>query len=99
MKPKVILSDQEIDRRIQAARDAEKAARAKVARLKRTSATNGKRRETQRLCTLGRAIMSWSSSDLRVGNAFKNYLSTYLNRPADLEILAGTPWEVSRNAP
>ncbi len=102
MPPTNLLTDTELERRLNAARDAEKKARARVAKLKRASAGASRRAETQRLCTLGRAVMSWSQADDRVMHALRRYLADYIARDTDREILAGTPWAVpvpAREAP
>ena len=89
-----LLTDTEIERRLTAARDAEKRARARVAVLKRGLVGASRRAEMQRLCTLGRAAMAWSASDERVMLALRRYLSGYITRETDREILRGTPWDV-----
>jgi hypothetical protein len=94
MTPTNLLTDTELERRLNAARDAEKRARARIAKLKRVSATMNRRAETQRLCTLGRAIMAWSAVDERVMASLRRWLAHYITRDADRDILLGTPWEV-----
>ncbi len=89
-----MLTDTEIERRLTAARDAEKRARARVAQLKRGLVGASRRTEMQRLCTLGRALMTWSQSDERVMQAARRYLSGYITRDTDRAVLVGTPWEV-----
>jgi hypothetical protein len=90
-----MLTDAEIERRLTAARDAERKARARIAKLKRASVSASRRAETQRLCTLGRALMTWSAADERVMAALRRYLANYISRDTDRDILAGTPWEVA----
>lgn len=94
-----MLTDAELKRRLVAAQDAEKRARARIARLKRASAGASRRAEMQRLCTLGRALMTWTQADERVMHAARRYLATYITRDTDRAILAGTPWEVPAPAP
>lgn len=89
-----MLTDAELGRRLTAARDAERKARSRIAKLKRASAGVSRRAEMQRLCTLGRAVMVWSSADERFMQALRRYLNGYISRETDREILAGTPWEV-----
>lgn len=89
-----MLTDTEIERRLTAARDAEKRARARVAQLKRGLVGASRRAEMQRLCTLGRALMSWTQADERVMHAARRYLATYITRDTDRAVLAGTPWDV-----
>jgi hypothetical protein len=48
----------------------------------------------QRLCTLGRALMAWSSVDERVMHALRRWLAGYVVRNTDRDILRGTPWKV-----
>jgi hypothetical protein len=93
-----VLTEDEIARRIDAARQAEKRARAKIAKLNRVSKSSARRRETQLLCTLGRTIMSWSRDNEKVMTALRVYMSNYINRDTDFDILDGTAWAVERPA-
>ena len=80
--------------RLDAARARERAARADASRLRREMAAADRRRETQRLCVLGRALTAWAAQDPRVGEAGRRYLASYLTRDTDRAALAGSPWEV-----
>jgi len=57
-----------------------------------------RRLETQRLCTLGRAWMSWGERDERFRSAALRYLTVYITRETDRQALAGTPWAVPEPA-
>lgn len=95
MPPANLLTDAEIQRRLDAARSAERKARARIARLKRTQAGVSRRVEMQRLCTLGRAVTVWCQQNERVMSAFKSHLNGYISRETDKEALRGTPYAVS----
>ena len=90
-----MLTDAEIERRLTAARDAEKRARARVAQLRRGLAGASRRAEMQRLCTLGRAVSAWAESDERVMRAYRAHLVGYITRDTDKAILVGTPYDVT----
>ena len=57
-----------------------------------------RRLETQRLCTLGRAWMSWGERDERFRAAALRYLAAYITRDTDRQALSGTPWAVPEPA-
>ncbi len=78
--------------RLDAARARERAARAEASRLRREMAAADRRRETQRLCVLGRALDTWAASDERVRDSARRYLATYVTRDTDRAALAGSSW-------
>lgn len=80
--------------RLEAARARERAARAEAARLKREMAAADRRRETQRLCTLGRAWLALGEQDAAFRSRGREWLAEYISRPGDREVLTGTPWEL-----
>jgi hypothetical protein len=80
--------------RLAAAQARERAARADAARLRREMAAADRRRETQILCTLGRAWLAWGERDERFRAAAQRWLVGYVLRPTDRDALAGTPWAV-----
>lgn len=84
--------------RLAAAQARERDARALAARLRREMAAADRRRETQRLCVLGRALEAWAERDERVGAAARRWLAGYVSRDTDRTALAGTPWEVPASA-
>lgn len=69
----------------------EKTEEARLAKLDRSVAT---RRETQLLCTLGRAFMSLHSHSGQNASMMQRYLNGYISRDIDRDILRGTPYEV-----
>lgn len=81
--------------RLAAAQSRERAARADAARLRREMQALDRRRETQRLCTLGRAWEAWGASDERVRGAALRWLRGYVTRDTDRAVLSGTPWDVT----
>ena len=78
--------------RLDAARARERAARAEASRLRREMAAADRRRETQRLCVLGRALDAWAAQDERVRESARRYLVSYVSRDTDRAALAGSPW-------
>lgn len=80
--------------RLAAAQARERTARADAARLRREMLALDRRRETQRLCTLGRAFEAWGAGDERFRGAAVRFLAGYISRPVDREVFAGTPWEL-----
>lgn len=85
--------------RLAAAQARERAARATAARLQRDLVGADRRRETQRLCLLGRALESWCERDERVRVAALRYVATYVNRDTDRVALAGTAWVMPDSVP
>ena len=84
--------------RLDAARARERAARAEASRLRRELTAADRRRETQRLCVLGRALDNWASTDERVRESARRYLATYVTRDTDRAALAGSAWSISVTA-
>ena len=80
--------------RLDAARARERAARAEASRLRREMAAADRRRETQRLCILGRALTAWAAQDERVRESGRRYLASYVTRDTDLAALAGSVWAI-----
>ncbi len=80
--------------RLDAARARERAARAEAARLRREMAAADRRRETQRLCVLGRALDTWAAQDERVRESARRYLAGYVSRDTDRAALAGSAWAI-----
>lgn len=78
--------------RLDAARARERAARAEASRLRREMAAADRRRETQRLCVLGRALTAWAAHDDRVRESARRYLASYVTRDTDRLALAGSVW-------
>ena len=81
-----------IQARLEAAQRREQEARALSARLRREMATADRRRETQRLCVLGRALEAWARQDDRVAAAARRWLASYVTRDTDRAALAGSQW-------
>jgi hypothetical protein len=75
---------------------------AKLARLrererviKRELAALDRRRETQMLCTLGRAWLALGEQSPGARGTMQRFLDGYISRTTDRDILRGTPWAVS----
>lgn len=80
--------------RIDAARRREREARAEASRLRREMSALNRRRETQRLCVLGRAWESWAERTPGFADQAARYLSGYVSRDTDREALRGTRWQL-----
>ena len=85
--------------KLEAARQRERAARADAARLMREMKSADRRRETQLLCTLGRAWLALGERVPAFRDSGGRFLDGYITREADREILSGTAWEVSEPLP
>jgi hypothetical protein len=57
-----------------------------------------RRRETQMLCTLGRAWLALGERNPNFREAGARFLAGYISRPADREALQGTSWELGESA-
>lgn len=74
----------------------ERAITAQASKLKKEMATMDRKRETQYLCTLGRAWIALGERSPEGTRAtMRRFLDSYISRDADKEILASTPWAVS----
>lgn len=80
--------------RLAAAQKKEKAARAEAARIRREMKGADRRRETQRLCTLGRAWLALGERSPGYREPMLKFLGDYIIRDSDREILTGTTWEL-----
>jgi hypothetical protein len=82
--------------RIDAARKRERDARAAAARLAREMSALSRRRETQRLCCLGRAWGAFADTHPNRFDEMKAFLENgYISRETDRSVLVGTRWDVS----
>ena len=79
--------------RIEAARKRERDARAAAARLAREMSALNRRRETQRLCTLGRAWGAYADAHGR-SDEMLAFLNNYISRQTDVDALDGSRWAV-----
>lgn len=80
--------------RLEAARAREKAARAEAARIAREMAAADRRRETQRLCVLGRAWLAWAERNEAFRSQAGRFLAGYVTRETDREALRGSPFDL-----
>lgn len=89
-----MLTDAELERRLVAARDAEKKARARIAKLKRASAGASRRLDTQRKCVLGAVLLALSArggeADVRLVAYVRAYLREHPPHESNSAALAGT---------
>ena len=70
--------------------------RARRAQFRRQMAQAERRRETQRLCTLGRALVTLSEKNPGFhDNHLMPFLRSYISRDVDKDVLAGTRFDVS----
>lgn len=83
-----------IEQRLEAARERERRARAAAVRLQRAIASAERRKADERKFLLGAALQAWAASDERVLGAAKRWLASYVSRPGDRDVLAGTPFEL-----
>jgi hypothetical protein len=94
MSEKILTATELLASRLDAARGRERAARAEASRLRREMDAADRRTETQRLCVLGRAWVTWGERDERMRAAALRFLAGYVTRETDRAALAGTPWAV-----
>jgi hypothetical protein len=76
-------------------RERERVSRNQAAQIKREMASMERRRETQMLCSLGRAWLALGEQSPGARTTMQRFLDGYISRPTDREILRGTPWAVS----
>ena len=69
-------------------------ARAAAGQLERAMRAASRRRETQLLCTLGRAWMSLGEQNPSFRTAGQRFLASYISRDTDRDILRATVWEI-----
>lgn len=70
-------------------------ARAAEARILREMQAADRRRETQMLCTLGRAMLTMGERSPAFLEQARNFLSGYITREVDREVLVGTPFKLA----
>lgn len=90
---------QEVASRLEVARLKERAARAKVARLRRAVDGVNRRLANQRKYVLGAALMALAESGKAESmvTGFRRWLNRYVSRHQDRIALAGTPFDLSAN--
>lgn len=77
-------------------RERERAIVAQASKLQREMAEMDRKRETQYLCTLGRAWIALGERSPEGTRAtMQRFLDSYISRDADKEILSSTPWAVN----
>lgn len=83
-----------LEERLEQARQREKDARAKAARLRRALDHSNRRRRTQVNSTVGEAVLALAGSGKADGlvAGLRRWLGHYLSRPQDREILRDTPF-------
>lgn len=93
-----MLTDAEIERRLTAARDAERKARARIARLKRASSGVARRIDTQRKCALGGVLLTLAQrgaeADVRLVQYVCAYMRAHPPHESNREALRGTAFAV-----
>jgi hypothetical protein len=96
-----LLTDAEIERRLTAARDAERKARARIARLKRASVGAARRLDTQRKCTLGGVLLALAQRGAEADTRLVQYVCAYMRahppHESNREALRGTAFAVDVN--
>lgn len=90
---------QEVANRLEVARLRERAARAKVARLRRAVDGENRRLANQRKYVLGAALMALAESGKAepMVAGFRRWLERYVSRDQDRVALVGTPFDISSN--
>ena len=90
---------EELARRLEAARLAERTARTRAAQLRRELAAAGRRHETQYRCAVGGTLVAMatrgSDDDLRAIEAVRAYLRQHPPHESNLSVLSGTPFDPS----
>jgi hypothetical protein len=89
----------DLRKRLDTARRRERESRAIAAKISREMAALDRRREAQRLCTLGRAWETWAEHTPSFRDAATKFLAGYLSRQTDIDIMRGTPWERPEQPP
>lgn len=87
----------DLERKLELARTRERAARAKVARLRRSLDRSNRRTANQVRYALGAALLALAETgraEPLVAN-FQKWLDHYLTRPQDRQILVGTAFDLS----
>jgi hypothetical protein len=79
-------------------RERERVSRNQADQIKRELAALDRKRETQLLCTLGRAWLALGEQSPGARGTMQRFLDGYISRTTDRAILAGTPWAVSAPA-
>ena len=90
------LTDVELEKKLNAARYAERRARARVAKLKRGLAGASRRTDMQRKCCLGGVLLALANrgqeADMRLVSYVRSYLLQYPLQASNAVALAGTPF-------
>jgi hypothetical protein len=98
-----MLTDTEIERRLTAARDAERKARARIARLKRASFGAARRIDTQRKCALGGVLLALAGRDAEADRRLVAYVRAYMREhpphESNQDALRGTAFAVDVEVP
>ncbi len=103
MKTTKLLTDTELERRLNAARDAERKARARIARLKRASSGAARRIDTQRKCALGGVLLALAARDAEADRRLVAYVRAYIRdyppHVSNQDALRGTAFAADVQAP
>jgi hypothetical protein len=94
-----LLTNTEIQRRLEAARERVKRARATEARLRRQLTVTDRKLAAQIKITLGAALLRAVEAEPRHVEALRRLLAPHVTRPTDRQCLAGTPFEMADTAP
>ena len=88
---------EELARKLESARVAERAARTRAAQLRRQLAVAGRRQETQYRCAVGGTLVAMatrgSDDDLRAVEAVRAYLRQHPPHDSNVAVLSGTPFD------
>ena len=92
-----MLTRDEIEKQLAAARDAERRARTRAAQLRRALTTVSRRAETQYRCALGGVLVALAArgavADLHAVATVRAYLRDHPPHESNLGVLAGTPFD------
>ena len=93
------LGMEEIVKRLEAAREWERRARAMAARLRRAAGAAERRVETQRRCCLGGALLAIAAIDAQwaqqVTSAVRHYLANHPPHASNAATLGGTAFDMT----
>lgn len=87
-----------MEQKLQTARQRERVARARTARLRRSLDGQNRKRQTQIKCTLGAGLLALADSGKgeNLISGFRRWLDHYLTRPQDRNLLDGTVFMLDR---
>lgn len=92
--PDELLTNTELQARLEAAQQRVRRARAAEAKLKRALVVTDRKLAAQIKITLGAALLRAVEHEPRHVDALRRLLAPHVTRPADRACLAGTPFEV-----